>query len=420
MSRWDSVFIKSNTDASKIFKSQTYRPGALIPVFPAISLLADKRHQFFLEQLKEHSGLTSEQYEIVYKRLIDQFVEFVQVLPAQNDGPLCGLMNEGLVRGINGLHQLLSDHRDSSPLERYAIFSAALLKDVANVVVNQRIFITDKEGNFVLQWQPFDGSLESIEEAEYYKIMPLSSTYHRIAHSITPLLARQLLPQEGFDWIASDPHIFVDWLDALRDEEGEGTARITHTLQLYKTKVGEGLIDSLPAVHVPQEDSPATQYADSFFVWLQKGIDSGEIQVNTPTAGVHVTQEGVFLERPGAFKQYVDLHVDIPVNMFSVYQQFGNLFGLTKLSGIDYRFEQLFSEYPELSQEKHKTGFSSPLASKGNSVREGVMIADPNLVFLQSEIPQPTPFLKPLPTVRPQQNLPKIIFPTKNPENKLK
>ena len=121
---------------------------------------------------------------------------------------------------------------------------------------------------------------------------------------------------------------------------------------------------------------------------------------------VHVTTAGVFVEKAGIFKQYVDLY-DVPINMFSVFQQFGNLFGLTKLSGIDYRMEQLFSEYPDFAHHKASMGFGGPLTSRANQMREGVMISDPNLIFTHGDIPTPTAYLKTTPHHQQAQNLPK-------------
>ena len=372
-----------------------------------------------MEQLVELSQLSLELYAVLYRELICRFVEFVQVLPTHNDSPLCGLMNEGLIRGMNVLHQFITQYSRATPLERYAVFSAALLRDIARVVVNQKIFVTDTEGNFIKEWQPFAGALTKDKEAESYRMMPLSSTYQRMTHSITPILARQLLPQEGFAWITSDATIFVDWLDALRDEDSEGTGRIANTLQHYMSLLEGGGMESLPDIPISLEGSSATQYADSFLAWLQKGLANGEIAVNTPHAGVHVTKEGVFLEKPGIFKQYIDLHVNVPVNMFTVYQQFGNLFGLTKLSGIDYRIDQLFSEYPEFAQHRSKGGFASLLSSKTNSIRDGVMI-HPSLIYIYGEPPSPTPYMKALPASQRPQNLPPVVRKNVAPENKLK
>lgn len=399
------MFIKSTTDKNKILKTQTYKPGMRLPVFNAHALLANRQHQFLIERLSELSLLNVEQHEELYTVFIHRFAEFVQVLPKKVDESLCGLMNEGLMRGINVLHQFLTTHADTTPLERYAIFTAAVLMDVAAVMTNQKIFITDEEGNFVRHWEPFMGALTEDSEAEYYKMMPLGTYYQRNSQAITALIAQQVLPRKGFLWLASDAKIFADWLDALLANEGEGTGRFTHTVQLFKHNALEGLISSLPAVNVVQEESPATTHADAFMAWLKEGLTTKQIKVNTSDAGVHVTAQGVFLDKPAIFKQFIDLY-NVPVNMFSVFQQFGNLFGLTKLSGADYRIAQLFSEYPDTAN-KFKVGFTAPLASHQKTIREGVMISDPHLVFMH-EVPEITPHLKPMANEKPPQKLPPI------------
>ena len=50
-------------------------------------------------------------------------MEFVQVLPTRSDDPFCGLMNEGLLRGINSLNYYMKNHPQATALECYAVFS---------------------------------------------------------------------------------------------------------------------------------------------------------------------------------------------------------------------------------------------------------------------------------------------------------
>ncbi|AAO90105.1 helicase/relaxase domain-containing protein [Coxiella burnetii] len=410
------MFIRSNHDQTS--KNQFYKPGMLVPVFSAAGLLKNGRYQFLLQQIETLSLLPTEQYAQLYEALVYRFVEFVQVLPIRLDEPLCSLMNEGLLRGVNSLNHYIQNHPEATPLERYALFSAGLLLEVAHAVVNQKIFITDEEGNFIKQWNPFSGPLIDDVETKHYKIMPLSSYYQRNIPSITPILVRQLLPDEGFLWLTSDMRVFSDWMQALRDDEGEGGGRFEHVLQLFKHKNIDGLFNTLPALPVNLQDSPATAHADAFLNWLKEALATNQIKVNTSDAGVHVIPEGVFLEKTGIFKQYIDLHVNVPVNLFTVYQQFGNLFGLTKLSGIDYRFEQLFSEYPDALKRKSKMGFAGLIGiRRASPTREGVLIADPNLIFTRGEIPSATSYLK-LSSAQKSQNIP--MTPTSSVKPKIK
>lgn len=381
--------------------TSVYKPGMLIPVYPSSVLLESKRHQFLLEHVLKLSHLTTSQYNFFYEGLVKQFVDFVQVLPINLEEPLGSLMNQGLLRGVNSLDHYIKKNFQATALERYAVFSAALLLDVVKVVVNQKIFITDEEGNFVKQWNPFEGSLTGIK-AEFYKIMPLSSACQRNCFSITPILAHQLLSKEGFLWLSSNRLVFSYWLEALGGEDIDGAGTFSNSIQLFKYGT-HGLFEALPNIPVQFHESPATAHADAFLRWLQEGLKTKKIKVNKPEAGIYVIRDGVFLEKAGIFKQYIDLHVNTPVNLFTVYQQFGNLFGLTKLSGSDYRFEQLFSS----DFSKNKIRFVSPVGTRDNSIREGVLISDPNLIFT-CDIPLATPYLKVLTDNNSPETIPMV------------
>ena len=56
-----------------------------------------------------------------------------------------------------------------------------------------------------------------------------------------------------------------------------------------------------------------------FLNWLKEALVTKQIKVNTSDEGVHVIPEDVFLEKTGIVKQYIDLHLNAPVNLFTVY-----------------------------------------------------------------------------------------------------
>ncbi len=128
------MFVRLNHDQTS--KNQFYKPGMLVPVFSAAGLLKNRRYQFLLQQIETLSLFPTEQYAQLYEALVYRFVEFVQVLPIRLDEPLCSLMNEDLLRGINSLNHYIQNHPEATPLERYALFSAGLLLEVAYAVVN--------------------------------------------------------------------------------------------------------------------------------------------------------------------------------------------------------------------------------------------------------------------------------------------
>lgn len=384
------MFKKNNIKKNIPVSFQTRQVGLRVPILPASTLLASREHQLLLSQLRELSLLDDLHFDALYQDFIYAWAEFVQMLPAEPDGVYGSLLNDGLIRGYGALIQLITNHVDATPLERYAMTTAGIVFHVAHVVVNQRVFLTDDEGVFIQHWDPFSGPMMQTDEIRSYKLMPLSSFYQRRADMITPLLAKSLLPHEGFLWLTSDLKIFMDWLDIFSNDARDSGGQLKQNLNLFMQHFNKELLINLPNLPLTLEESPATVHADAFLEWLKKGILSGDIKINSADSGVHVTTEGVFLEKNLIFKKFVE-NYPVPINMFTIYQQFGNLFGLTKLSGSDYRFLQLFSTYPDHSQ---ASVFSGSIGARARQIREGVLIKDPNLIFMNGKIPEPTAHLK--------------------------
>ena len=192
------MFIDGTIGHAKPTNMQTYKAGHLLPVLSAKELLATGPHHGLLAQTRDLAGLPDHYFETLYEALINHFAEFVQVLPTQNNGMLNGLLNQSLARAMKALQNFLLEHtgEPADPLLNYAVFTAALLTDVSKVIINQKIAIVDENGVYIDHWRPYEGSL--LGRAEYYKIYPIAPLYQRLEHSITPLLARQLLPEIGF------------------------------------------------------------------------------------------------------------------------------------------------------------------------------------------------------------------------------
>ena len=177
------------------------------------------------------------------------------------------------------------------------------------------------------------------------------------------------------------------------------------------------LFDSLSKTSVEmKKPTAAVQHGETFYTWLKKGLANNEIKVNTADAGVHIVKEGVFLEKK-IFKQFVEIY-NAPVNMNIVFTQFGNLLGIAKKDGTDYVNDQYFSEYPQ-ARDEAKSGFASPIDNRQKSLRTGMLLADPSMVFVNAQIPAVSPMLKAMqPKSAQDLKLPLII--TNQPQNTIK
>jgi hypothetical protein len=384
------MFVKGIISNFTSPKRRVYKEGFLLPVMSAETLLAAGRHQAVLRQLKEVCGLPEAYYHAFYIKAVNHFVEFVQVLPTEFDGPLSGLMNEGIARAMIALQTYHIAHaKEIDPLKSYAVFTAALFQDVSHVLMNQRVVLTEKEGAFIDNWNPLDGAM--VGKSEYYRMIRLGSAYQRLDFTLRHLLARQLMPEQGYQWIASDLHLLADWFDAINGDDSQGGV-LASILSIMNREDVHGLQDSLVQVSVEQTASTATEYGQAFYTWLKERIEQKDLIINSNESGVHIVDEGLFIERPKVFREFVDT-INAPVTIAVVYAQFGNLMGIAKKGGYDFMNAQYFSEQG-IGADTGARAFSSPIVGKHSSLRDGMVLADPSMVLQNAQIPAVTPLMR--------------------------
>jgi hypothetical protein len=307
-----------------------YVEGQVLPVLPAEKLLGKGRYRYVIEELKNYAQLPEQHFELVYKKLLTHFAEFVQLIPNQFHGSLGGLLNMSLARGLLAVKQYVANYgrAELDALNCYAIFSAALLMDVSSAVVNQKVVITDMQGSYLTQWRPFVGSMCGL--GEYYKLYQSSAAFARLGVSITGMLARQLMPESGFLWISSHWRLFADWLDAMNGEGTQG-GRLTHIISLIKLEDLLELMKDFKEFDVDAILPNANEEGEKFCRWLQQGVHDESIAVNTSDALVHFLDEGIFVDKQ-LFKRYIG-NIKGHVDFQSLYIQFGRLMGVDKKGG---------------------------------------------------------------------------------------
>lgn len=368
------MFIKGTPGVSSHPKLHTYEEGYLLSVLKRDELLFSHRHKGLLRQFFDLSELSQEDFDASYGALLKNFMEYVQVLPHKTSGIMGSMLNYGLARASAVFQKYCQLRKlQTTPLLKFAVFSAALLKDIGRVMTNQRIILTDENGEFLRDWNPMSGSM--IGQAKFYKMYPIAAMYLRIEAEVTPLIARQLIPKDIFLWLSSDLAVFSDWLAALLNQEGVGSKEITWILMLIKRDDIIAILNSLDGAAIDMTLPPATEYAEAFLKWLKEMIAKGELQINTDTAGLHVVPEGLLIENK-IFKQFVDL-CQMPINFQIVYAQFGNLMGIVKKSGSDFLHAAYFSPGETGGG---KTSFASGMAQRTRASHEG-MVVDAKMIL---------------------------------------
>lgn len=362
-------------------KSRSYRDSSLIPTVTAERLLVHRKRQNIVKKINKLTSSSNVDYDYFYGVLISNFVEFVQLLPVAHRGGLCGLMNEGLVRGLLALElrpELELEHE--SDLLTYAMVSAALLLDLGKVMLERKVIIADHKGRFVKQWSPFDGTLEAA--GDYYLMRQYSGCPEALGVYSTPLLARQLMPEAGFQWLASNDEILAMWLAVLNGDEAKGGV-LAKLLALVKLRLPKFLLD-MPEIELEFTDSPETEAGETFLKWLRDGLENQSISVNRDDSMVHMLEEGVFLDYPALFKDMSNYYPKYR-DWIVTYQQF-NYLGMAALSGADYRHKQFFAESPEFRLRKAARAgggkmFAQAQKTKGAGAQKGALVKEAGYLF---------------------------------------
>ena len=204
-----------NQSVVSIQELKTYQSGQILPVFTFHELLSSGSQRKLIAAIKQLLNVPEQYYAMLYEPLIHHFAEYVQLIPTEKEVHLGSLLYEGLLNAYYIL-ELYQENYGAAQDNRitYALFSAALLNNVHKVVKNQQIIMTDEEGSFQISWVMTEKSM--LNQGEFYSLIFYNSkTSQQYFDSVKLVIARQLMGETGFSWIAAEQNVFFDWLSAL-------------------------------------------------------------------------------------------------------------------------------------------------------------------------------------------------------------
>ena len=95
-------------------KSSYYSERTLIPMLPSDTLLSVPRYQKIIGEIRQSLDPTEEEFNTLYRQLIDNFITFVQLLPSNHGGKLGSVLSEGLWRALLTLQLQKSESENVS------------------------------------------------------------------------------------------------------------------------------------------------------------------------------------------------------------------------------------------------------------------------------------------------------------------
>lgn len=278
---------------------------SLFPIVAADVLLAPNHRKSIVENIRQTVDISDEHFNALYQSLINNFVEFVQLLPTNNEAKLGSLMDEGLLRASFALQQQKNADEDQQPdpLLVYTLFSVALLFDVGFVINNRTVMISEKDGTFIREWVPNKGRMQQFDGG-YYRIRYGGGASMELSRRVTPLFAQQLMPLAGFNWIAQDHDVFNAWIALLNNEK-----EVINDLKLYldyanKKIFAEPAKEFFSAINISILEPQETALGEDFLEWLKNGLDTEAISINAYDSDIHIIGDGLFLVIPEIINKF--------------------------------------------------------------------------------------------------------------------
>lgn len=363
---------------------------SLFPIVAADVLLASAPRKAILENIRQAVDISDEHFNILYQSLINNFVEFVQLLPANNEAQLGSLMDEGLLRASFALQQQKNEDEDQQPdpLLVYTLFSAALLFDVGYAINNRTVMISEKDGTFIKEWLPNKGKMQQ-SDGGYYRIRFGGGEPTELSRRVTPLFAERLMPLAGFNWIAQDSDAFDSWIALLNNEK-----EIVNDLKPYldyanKKILAEPAKEFFSAVNINILEPQETVLGEDFLEWLKNGLDTEAISINAYDSDIHMIEDGLFLEVPEIINKFCAQSPKKPAweAVFAQLKKIGFVNSSEtseQLATYTYDYAEPVKQQPDAQkQEANNKQQAQNVAPKQESPRRGIRVVIPCfLVFL--------------------------------------
>ena len=275
--------------------------------------------------------------------LIDGYADFVQLLPvagSRRHGGPGGQLLRGFATALRAL-----DHRRGQILPRgaapeiigahaprwtYAVFAAALLRDVPKVCTGLRVWL-NLGGHWSEPWDPGVGAMRA-RGARRYRIetLPPEVPSAPVDSALAVRMFERCVPPVIQTWLCEDAALMTElrWVLSNRGDPasaiGELVARAATGSARARTATPPAPVQRRPLSGPGEPSADATrvlpaavepEYLDAvqpegselghrFMHWLQQGISGGTLSVNAPGALVHGVDDGLLLVSPRIFREF--------------------------------------------------------------------------------------------------------------------
>ena len=278
----------------------------LVAIIPPPQLLLEGRRQDLLQKIEASSALESSRFEGLCLSLIHNLINHCQSMPETSNSYYAlsgGLLDHALNRteaALSLFRQYVvqeegADFSEEQKLWVYALFSAGILQGIGKLQIDYHVDLFDVNGQLLRKWNPLLESMASVGAHYHFEFQPEGETDLRCRLNL--LLARLLMPANGFAWIISNPEVLAVWLALLNeDTRSAGTLgailiradAIAIQRYFYEFMIKGGgarggrpnrntsFVDTVPESILEKERLLGVE----FIKWLTIQLQSGQIMIN--------------------------------------------------------------------------------------------------------------------------------------------
>lgn len=199
----------------------------LLTIVMPSELLSDNKRQLLITRMEQYSGLDKARFDSFCLSLVNNFSNHCQNIPETSTSyyaTLGGLIDHALNRteaALSLLREFMVIEENGALTEEqklwiYALFSAGILQGIGKLLVDYRVDVFDDNGQPIQQWNPLLGNMAALGSHYHYTFQIEGEAEFRKRLNI--LLAKLLMPTNGYAWIASNPQVLAIWLALLNED----------------------------------------------------------------------------------------------------------------------------------------------------------------------------------------------------------
>lgn len=278
-----------------------------------------KRHHELLERIQDSFGIDDKTFQNMVMPLVHKVSKYCQKLPESSmyyaqPGGLFDLALNRTEAAMALMRQILVLDKDEKPSEeqrlwQYCLFSASMLQGLGKLYTDYVVDVYDRHGYFIKRWQPLLESIVTV--GKFYEYELLRGDDIDLRNSITPIIARRIMPKAGFERIMSNKEVFATWLALLREDKDSVLGPlaaileranaiaiqrdVNHYLLRHNHGEGQGKRSMSFVDNILDRPDREKLLGAEFINWVKEALENGKIILNQGPLWVEIREASVVL-----------------------------------------------------------------------------------------------------------------------------